>query len=180
MTNYADKDFGTRIRMKCHQQIQRIAKTIEGELCTNWKQIDSFGVRLDFDDSIYHTDRYKDFYGEISGDGWEWSGTGLRYNVRRYKSHLTVYKAEKENFWVDKYVTVNHRSLYGEKGFILKNGIFERFESIGITWNDSYCRRITDLGPSGCFVERELSTTTDFNYQENNCTGKDSTNLLEG
>ena len=31
---------------------------------------------------------------------------------------------------------------------------------------------------SGCFVERDLSSTTDFNYQENNCTGKDMPNLF--
>ena len=73
---------------------------------------------------------------------------------------------------------MNHRSLYGEKGFILKNGTFDRFEPIGIIWNDSYCRRITDSGPSGCFVERDLSASADFDRQENNCTGKDSTNLL--
>jgi len=63
---------------------------------------------------------------------------------------------------------VNHRSLYGEKGFLLKNGEFKRFEPIGITWNDSYCRKIEDSGPSGCFVERELS---DFDNPEHGCTG---------
>ena len=73
---------------------------------------------------------------------------------------------------------MNHRSLYGEMGFILKNRTYERFEPIGITWNDSYCRKITDAGPSGCFVERDLSASVDFNSQENNCSGRDSTNLL--
>ena len=72
---------------------------------------------------------------------------------------------------------MDHRSFYGEKGFILKNGKFKRFEPIGISWNDSYCRRLTDAGPSGCFVERDLSTIPDFNYHGNNCSGKDS-NLL--
>ena len=72
---------------------------------------------------------------------------------------------------------VNNRSLDDQKGFILKNGTFERFEPFGITWNDSYCRRITHAGPSGCFVERDLSAIADFDNQENNCTGKDSTNL---
>ena len=71
---------------------------------------------------------------------------------------------------------MNHEPLYGEKGFLLKNGKFERFEPIGITWNDTYCRRIADAGPSGCFVKRDLSAS-DFDNQENNCTGKDSTNL---
>ena len=76
-------------------------------------------------------------------------------------------------------MTVNHRSNHGENGFILQNGTFERFEPIGITWNDSYCRRIEEAGPSGCFVNRDLSASADFDYQENNCTGKDLTNLLE-
>ena len=80
-------------------------------------------------------------------------------------------KAQKELSWIEKYATVNHRSLDGEAGFILENGIFERFEPVGITWNDFYCRRITDDGPSGCFVERDLSIIPDFNYHENNCTG---------
>ena len=73
---------------------------------------------------------------------------------------------------------MNHRSLYEEIGFIPLNGTFERFEPIGITWNDTYCRRITEAGPSGCFIERDLSASADFDTQENNCTGTDSTNLL--
>ena len=93
-------------------------------------------------------------------------------------SRRTVDKAWKDREWLRKYAKVNNRSLDDQKGFILKNGTFERFEPIGITWNDSYCRRITDTGPSGCFVERNSSTIPIFNYQENNCTGKDSTNLL--
>ena len=131
-------EYETRIRLKCHQPIQRETITLEGELCTNWNLIDSFGVRLDFDDSIFHADGYKNFY-----DG-SWPGS------------------KKEN----------HRSHYGENGFILKNGAFERFEPIGISWNDSYCRSITDTGPPGCFVQRDLAMIPDFNYQENNCTGK--------
>ena len=75
-------------------------------------------------------------------------------------------------------MTSNHGIFPGEKGYILKNETFDRFEPIGITWNDSYCRKITDAGPSGCFVERDLSTIPDFDYRKNNCTGKDSSNLL--
>ena len=74
---------------------------------------------------------------------------------------------------------MNHRSNKGENGFILKNGTFQRFEPIGISWNDSYCRKVTDTGPSGCFVERDLSTITDFDFQANNCTGKDSILFVE-
>ena len=74
---------------------------------------------------------------------------------------------------------LNYRSHKGENGFILKNGTFERFEPLGISWDDSYCRKISDIGLSGCFVERDLSTISDFDYQANNCTGKDSILLRE-
>ena len=145
---YADISLGTRIKFKCHQPIQRIEQTLHGEKCTNWKVFDSFGVRLpDFDDSINHTHDYKNFYHNLPFYWDYWNFPFLNYTI------------------------VNHRSFAGEKGFILKNGTFERFEPIGITWDDSYCRRITDAGPSGCFVERDLSAIPDFNYQENNCSG---------
>ena len=48
-------DYGTKIRFKCHKPIQRKAKTLEAELCTNWDFINSFGV---------NTDGYKKFYDE--------------------------------------------------------------------------------------------------------------------
>ena len=92
-----ENDYGTRIRIKCHQRIERKAKTIEGELCTNWAQIDSFGVRLDFDGSVHHTDGYEKFYDDLR-DNTSWDlGTG--------------FAPHKE--WFAKYTTVNHRSLYG-------------------------------------------------------------------
>ena len=69
---------------------------------------------------------------------------------------------------------VNNRSPAEENGFLLKNGTFLRFEPIGITWNDSYCRKITDSGPSGCFIERNLLKIPDFYVQEYNCSGKSS------
>ena len=73
-------DYGTRVRFKCHKRIQRKAKTLEGESCTNWDQIDGFGVRLDFDNSIHHTDRYKNFYDDPKTwdmDWWDVEGEGL-------------------------------------------------------------------------------------------------------
>ena len=62
----------------------------------------------------------------------------------------------------------------GDKGFILKNETLARFQPIGITWNDSYCRRITDSGLSGCFIERDLLTVPDLDVQEYNYSGKSS------
>ena len=59
---FAGNDYGTKLRIKCHQRIERKAKTIESELCTNWELIDNFGVRLDFTDTIYSNDSYKKFY----------------------------------------------------------------------------------------------------------------------
>ena len=62
---FSDNDFGTKLRFKCHKPIQRKATTIDGELCTNWNLIDSFGVRLD---SYY----YKNFYDDPS-----WTDDGI-------------------------------------------------------------------------------------------------------
>ena len=76
-------------------------------------------------------------------------------------------------------MSVRQWSRDEERGFILNNGTLKRFEPIGITWNDSYCRRIMDSGPSGCFVSRNLSTIPDISYQYNNCTGKGLTNLFK-
>ena len=75
--NYADNDYGTKLRIKCQQRIQRKEKTIDGELCANWDRIDSFGVQLDFDDSIYHTDGYEKFYDDPIGGWWDYPGNGL-------------------------------------------------------------------------------------------------------
>ena len=96
--------------------------------------------------------------------------------VTRAEHRFPLYEALKD--WLIQYMTSNHGILPRGRGFIPKNGIFERFEPIGITWNDNYCRRITDAGPPGCFVERDLSASVNFDNQENNCTGKDPTNLL--
>ena len=65
-------------------------------------------------------------------------------------------------------------SIFGEKGFLIQNETIGRFQPVGITWNDSYCRRITDSGPSGCFIERDLSTIPGFDVQGYNCSGKGS------
>ena len=70
-------DYGTKLRIKCQQRMQRSEKTIDGELCTNWDRIDSFGVELDSDVSIHHTDGYEKFYEDPIGDWWDELGNGL-------------------------------------------------------------------------------------------------------
>ena len=70
-------DYGTKLRIKCHQRIQRKDKSIDGELCTNWDRLDSFGVGLDFDGSIHHSDGYEKFYDDPTGGFWEFNGNGL-------------------------------------------------------------------------------------------------------
>ena len=62
--SFADNDYGTKLRIKCHQKIQRKGITIDGELCMNWELIDSYGVRLDFNDTIYYNDSYRKFYDD--------------------------------------------------------------------------------------------------------------------
>ena len=74
---WAYSDYGTKLRIKCQQRIQRKEKTIDGELCANWDRIDSFGVQLDFDDSIYHTDGYEKFYDDPIGYERYYEGNGL-------------------------------------------------------------------------------------------------------
>jgi len=70
-------DYGTKLRIKCHQRIQRKDKSIDGELCTNWDRIDSFGVGLDIDGSIHHSDGYEKFYDDPTGGFWVIPGNGL-------------------------------------------------------------------------------------------------------
>ena len=76
-------DYGTKLRIKCHQQIKRNEKTIGGELCMNWELIESFGVLLDFNETIDYNDDYKKFYDDLyyspyySYYFWRWSGYGL-------------------------------------------------------------------------------------------------------
>ena len=62
-----------------------------------------------------------------------------------------------------------------EKGFLLKNETFSRFEPVGVAWNDSYCRRITNEGPSGCFVQRDINLfpIADIDHSRNYCSGSD-------
>ena len=72
-------DFGTKIRIKCHQPIKRKQQTLEGELCMNWKLIDSFGVQEDFENSINHTNVYKNFYNDPNEAPWRsrWDSIGI-------------------------------------------------------------------------------------------------------
>ena len=129
--------------------------TLDGEKCTNWDDMDSFGVRLADDYMINQTEsNYTNFYD----------------------SELLEYPG-----WHRDHVTMHYRSIIEEKGFLFENGLFERYESIGVTWNDNFCRRIKKDGPAGCFVERAVETylIAGFNYPENNCTGYGSTLLSQ-
>ena len=125
--------------------------TLSGEKCTNWDYMDSFGVRLADDYMINQTEsNYTNFY--LFSPEW----------------------LDKDELrWHQYHVTMHDRSVIEEKGFLFQNGLFERYESIGVTWNDNFCRRIKKDGPAGCFVEREVEThlIADFNYPENDCSG---------
>ena len=58
-------DYGTKLRFKCHQRIKRKEKSIDGESCTNWELIDSFGIGLDLDHvNIGYADEHKNFYAD--------------------------------------------------------------------------------------------------------------------
>ena len=92
--NGSNNDYGTKLRIKCHQRIRRKEKSIDGELCANWELLDSFGVRLEdsndfnssgnysYDDnskySINHNDGYEKFYDDPTDGPWDWfAGNGL-------------------------------------------------------------------------------------------------------
>ena len=62
-----------------------------------------------------------------------------------------------------------------EKGFLLNNETFSRFEPVGVTWNDSFCRRIRNGGPLGCFVQRDINLfpIAEIDHSRNNCSGTD-------
>ena len=68
---FNNNDYGSKLRIKCHQRMQRKEKSIDGEMCTNWDRIDSFGVELHFDGSVHH----EKFYN--NNPSWRWSGNGL-------------------------------------------------------------------------------------------------------
>jgi len=91
LTGRVGNDYGTKLRIKCHQRIQRKEKTIDGELCTNWDRIDSFGVGLDNDDPVYQTDVpdvpvsnevYENFYDDPPEWWSETEGDEVLYNNR--------------------------------------------------------------------------------------------------
>ena len=178
-------DFGTIIRIKCFDKISRMEQTSDGEKCANWEIIDSFGVlldkRRDFEPegdnlmelnqifnglrNIENSDRntevfsdYKSFYDPVYSSFLQ--------------STLTMSLINLTHGW-ENHVSITDRSLTGEKGFLLTNGTFSRFEPVGVTWNDSYCRRITKSGRSGCFVERDINMfpIADLDDPRNNCSG---------
>ena len=123
----------------------RMHVTLNGEKCTNWEYMDSFGVRLAEDYMINQTEsNYTNFYDPelLEYPGW-------------HRDH----------------VTMHYRSIIEEKGFLFEDGLFERYESFGVTWNDTFCRKIKEGGQSGCFVKRKVQSDliADFQNPENNC-----------
>ena len=178
-------DFGTIIRIKCYDKISRMKQTSDGETCANWDMIDSFGVLLD-----------KRRHFEPDGDNLMELNqifNGLRNiensdrNIEVFSDYQSFYDPVYSSFlqstltmslinlthgW-ENHVSITDRSLTGEKGFLLTNGTFSRFEPVGVTWNDSYCRRISNSGQSGCFVERDINMfpIADLDDPRNNCSG---------
>ena len=109
---------------------------------------------------------YKSFYDPVSFYDSVYSSF--------YQATLTLLKPQfnRTHGW-ENHVTKTDRTLTGEKGFLLTNGTFSRYEPVGVTWNDSYCRRITNGGRSGCFVERDINMfpIADLDDPRNNCSG---------
>ena len=93
------------------------------------------------------------------------------YSMNQTESNYTNFYWYEDQGWQKDHVTMHYRFIIEEKGFLFQNGLFERYESIGVTWNDTFCRRIKQDGLSGCFVEREVGSfaIADFQNPENNC-----------
>ena len=182
--SFANNDYGTKIRIKCYGRINRIKETLDGEKCANWQNVDSFGVResaYGFSPYTFYPDRPYGYgpydsgsYGS-SPNGSLWS-FDQNFNNPVYRNFYDPMRdlMEPTHGW-ENHVTMIDPSFNGEKGFLLTNGTFSRFEAIGVTWNDSYCRRITNGGQSGCFVERDITIfpIADLDDPRNNCSGSD-------
>ena len=80
--SYTLNDYGTKLRIQCHKRIQRKEKSIDGESCVNWEQIDSFGVKLNFDDPV-NTDVHENFYADPPEYWYDsrYEGDEVLYNV---------------------------------------------------------------------------------------------------
>ena len=74
---------------------------------------------------------------------------------------------------IDNNATMNYNEFL-RLGFLYENGNFVRYEPVGITWNDNFCRKLTSYGSSGCYVKRliNISQIIDMNHPMNNCSGQ--------
>ena len=64
-------DYGTKIRIKCYRALNRKDRTLDGEQCANWQDVDSYGVRLDQFNSSNND--YRIFYDPVysSLNSWD-------------------------------------------------------------------------------------------------------------
>ena len=84
--------------------------TLDGEKCTNWDYMDSFGVRLADDYMINQTEsKYKNFY-----------------------LYSPVWLDKADLRWHQYHVTMHDRSVIEEKGFLFENGLFKNWISAPI------------------------------------------------
>ena len=146
-------DYGSKIQIKCSQPLHRINMTLDGEKCVNWRTVDSFGVQ--FTNFSYMPLIEPSFYlpnpkPPSKSDHFSFSPPVHMFPWTHHMTHE-----------------------FGGKGFLLKDEIFYRFEPNGVTWNDSYCRKIVDKGQPGCFVERDINLfPINFGWHpHHNCTG---------
>ena len=56
-------DYGTKIRIKCYRAMKRVDRTSDGEQCSNWQDVDSYGIRLD--QSNTSDTVYENFYDPV-------------------------------------------------------------------------------------------------------------------
>ena len=63
---FVKEEYGSKIRIKCHQPVIRLNKTLDGDNCVNWEYVDSFGVSENFNESLYYP----------LGESFGWAETG--------------------------------------------------------------------------------------------------------
>ena len=104
----SENDFGTKITYKCHLPIQRRKRTLDGEWCSNWQLIDSFGVRFNSNSPITATKSYENFYDERKTQDFYLIATEFKKNFHFFYNKFLL---ELNLQVVEQYITLKKRQV---------------------------------------------------------------------
>ena len=133
---------------------------------SNWRSSDEYGSKIRIKCHPPVARKTETLDGEKCVNWDIIDSFGVKSNSQRY-----FYDGPTADGWSQDHVTLVNPSLFDQKGFLLENGTFVRSEPIGVTWNDSFCRRIESGGPYGCFVQRNIDSFPIENQPYNDCSG---------